>query len=162
EGVVQQCMSLIDESQQPPRLVHRAAVGEPFDQVGVEEGDRHGEQRPARLVKLAGGVDDHRDPDRVDEGEMEQPVVERAYLGARERVLVPAQAVYCPPPGGSPLGPAMIRWSSNGMGAHPVRRLALRHALLEALERDQLARTLPRGWTPRAIATRKVDATRLA
>jgi len=76
-------------------------------------------------------------------------------------VLVPAQAVYCPPQGSASLGPAAIRWSSNGMGAHPQRARAVRHAMLEALERDQLARALPHGWTPRAIAARKVDASKL-
>ena len=84
-----------------------------------------------------------------------------AWVRGRElsgaEVLVPAQAVYCPPRGSAPLGPAIFRWSSNGMGAHPRRELAVRHALLEALERDQLARALPHGWTPRAIATRKID-----
>jgi YcaO-like protein with predicted kinase domain len=73
------------------------------------------------------------------------------------RVLVPAQAVYCPPRGAPPLGPAAIRWSTNGMGAHPARSAALRHALLESIERDQLARALPRGWTAGAIARRKLD-----
>ena len=43
------------------------------------------------------------------------------------------------------------------MGAHPARSAALRHALLESIERDQLARALPRGWTPDAIARRKLD-----
>lgn len=76
-------------------------------------------------------------------------------------VLVPAQAVHCPPQGSAPLGPAMIRWSTNGMGAHPRRAPAVRHAILEALERDQLARALPRGWTPRAVATRKLEVSAL-
>jgi len=61
----------------------------------------------------------------------------------------------------APLGPAAIRWTTNGMGAHPRRALALRHALLEAVERDQLARALPRGWTPAAIAQRKLDVSGL-
>ena len=94
------------------------------------------------------------------------PVTRIAWTRARalsgEEVLVPAQAVYCPPQGSAPLGPAAFRWSTNGMGAHPQRARALRHALLEALERDQLARALPHGWTPRAIATRKLDPTGLA
>lgn len=84
-----------------------------------------------------------------------------AWIRASDGRYVPAQAVYCPPQGGPPLGPAVFRWTTNGMGAHPVRRLALRHAVLEALERDQLARALPRGWTPRAIASRKLDASSL-
>ena len=47
------------------------------------------------------------------------------------------------------------------MGAHPRRARALRHAVLEALERDQLSRALPHGWTPRAIASRKLDVSKL-
>ncbi len=82
-------------------------------------------------------------------------------LASGAAVWVPAQAVYCPPQGGAPLGPAVFRWSTNGMGAHPRRALAVRHALLEALERDQLARALPHGWTPRAIAARKLDVSAL-
>lgn len=66
-------------------------------------------------------------------------------------VLVPARAVHCPPPGAPPLGPAVVRWSSNGSGAHPHRAGAILHALLEAAERDQLARALPEGFAPAAI-----------
>jgi ribosomal protein S12 methylthiotransferase accessory factor len=80
-------------------------------------------------------------------------------LTTGREVLVPAQAVHCPPPGGPPLGPAVVAWTTNGMGAHPRREAALRHALLEAIERDQLARALPEGWTERAIATRLLHAT---
>jgi ribosomal protein S12 methylthiotransferase accessory factor len=82
-------------------------------------------------------------------------------LRTGREVLVPAQAIHCPPRGSPPLGPAAIRWSTNGMGAHPSRDLALRHALFEAAERDLLARALPHGWTPHAIRTRKLDATRM-
>lgn len=81
-------------------------------------------------------------------------------LGTGKEVLVPAQAVHCPPQGSAPLGPAAFRWSTNGMGAHPERARALRHALLEAVERDGLARVLPQGWTRRAIGARKLDASR--
>ncbi|MGZ6142285.1 MAG: YcaO-like family protein, partial [Myxococcales bacterium] len=84
-----------------------------------------------------------------------------AWVRARSGVLVPAQAVFCPPQGSPPLGPAVFRWSTNGLGAHPLRRLALRHAVLEVCERDKLARALPHGWTPRAIASRKIDVSRL-
>lgn len=66
-------------------------------------------------------------------------------------VLVPARAVHCPPPGVLPLGPAVVAWSSNGSGAHPSRAAALLHALLEAAERDQLARALPEGFTPERV-----------
>jgi len=85
-----------------------------------------------------------------------------AWVRARElrsnaEILLPAQAVYCPPPGGPLLGPAVTRWTSNGMGAHPRRARALRHALLEAIERDQLARALPEGFTRAAVRTRMID-----
>ncbi len=66
-------------------------------------------------------------------------------------VLVPARAVHCPPPGALPLGPAVVTWSSNGSGAYPERSAALLHALLEAAERDQLARALPEGFTPEQV-----------
>jgi ribosomal protein S12 methylthiotransferase accessory factor len=82
-------------------------------------------------------------------------------LATGRDVLVPAQAVHCPPRGAPPLGPAFVRWTSNGLGAHPSRAKALRHALLEVCERDQLARALPHGWTARAIRERKLDARRL-
>ncbi len=68
--------------------------------------------------------------------------------------LVPAHAVHCPPAGAEPLGPALVPWTSNAMGAHPVREAALLHALLEACERDQLARALPGGFTPAAVRQR--------
>lgn len=77
-------------------------------------------------------------------------------------VLVPAQAVHCPPSGSVPLGPALFAWSSNGMGAHAERDAAILHALLEAIERDQLARSLPEGWTPSEVARRIVDRSLLA
>ena len=82
-------------------------------------------------------------------------------LSTGREVLVPAQAVHCPPRGAPGLGPAAIRWTTNGMGAHPRRSRALRHALLEAVERDQLARALPRGWTAGAIAARKLEVSSL-
>ncbi|BDG10655.1 YcaO-like family protein [Anaeromyxobacter paludicola] len=77
-------------------------------------------------------------------------------------VLVPASAVHCPPPGAPGLGPATARWTSNGMGAHPSRDAALLHALCEAVERDQLARALPEGFTPRALSARRIDPRTLA
>jgi ribosomal protein S12 methylthiotransferase accessory factor len=105
-------------------------------------------------------------PGLLAEPRLWSPDLRIAWTHARELhagrdVLVPAQAVYCPPRGGPPLGPAVCRWSSNGMGAHPRRGPAVQHALLEACERDQLARALPQGWTPRAIAARKLDVARL-
>ena len=83
-------------------------------------------------------------------------------LMSGEAVLIPAQAVHCPPEGSVPLGPIAVAWTSNGMGAHPSPARALRHALLEAIERDQLARALPRGWTEREIALRRLRLDSLA
>src|SRR3990172_7001998 len=60
--------------------------------------------------------------------------------------------------GGPALGLAGTRWTSNGMGAHPSWASALLHALLEAVERDQLARALPVGWTEGEIAARMLSA----
>lgn len=77
-------------------------------------------------------------------------------------VFVPAALLHCPPPGSPPIGPLVWRWTSNGMGAHPDRRQALRHALLEAVERDQLARALPQGWTAAAMARRAIDPATLS
>jgi ribosomal protein S12 methylthiotransferase accessory factor len=51
----------------------------------------------------------------------------------------------------------VVAWSSNGSGAHPEPEAALRHALLEAVERDQLARALPEGWTGEAVTRRMLD-----
>jgi ribosomal protein S12 methylthiotransferase accessory factor len=83
-------------------------------------------------------------------------------LATGEPVLVPAQAVHCPPSGSAWLGPAVVRWTSNGMGAHPDPRAALLHALLEAVERDRLARALPAGFTVREVARRLIDPRSLA
>jgi ribosomal protein S12 methylthiotransferase accessory factor len=78
-------------------------------------------------------------------------------LTGRGRVWVPAQAVHCLPAEAPPLGPAVVRWSSNGMGAHPQLSKAIEHALLEVLERDRLARALPRGFTAAALRRRLVE-----
>ena len=67
---------------------------------------------------------------------------------------MPAAAVFCPPSTGPWLGPAAHRWTSNGLGAGPDADAALLHALLEACERDGLARALPQGFTPRALRSR--------
>jgi ribosomal protein S12 methylthiotransferase accessory factor len=71
------------------------------------------------------------------------------------RTWVPAQAVYCPP-AGALLGPALFTWTSNGLAAHPRVVPAVRHALREVIERDQLARALPRGWTAREVSRRRL------
>ncbi len=79
-------------------------------------------------------------------------------LSSAEPVLAPAAAVHVPAQGGPALGLAGPRWTSNGMGAHPSWTSALLHALLEAVERDQLARALPLGWTEDEVAARILSA----
>ncbi|HET9554811.1 MAG TPA: YcaO-like family protein, partial [Anaeromyxobacteraceae bacterium] len=79
---------------------------------------------------------------------------EAVDLGSGRPCLVPAQAVHCPPAGAPPLGLSVLPWTSNGMGAHRSRDAALVHALLEACERDQLARALPRGFTAAEVRRR--------
>jgi ribosomal protein S12 methylthiotransferase accessory factor len=69
-------------------------------------------------------------------------------------VWVPAAAVTCSPPGPVGVPDLGIAWTSNGLGAHPRSTdLALRHALLELVERDLLHRALPRGWSEAAVAS---------
>src|SRR5512142_1280665 len=75
--------------------------------------------------------------------------------------VVPLDAVHCPA-GGGPAHPAWCRWTSNGMGAAATRQAALLHALLEAVERDQLARALPEGFTGDAVERRLLDPATLA
>jgi ribosomal protein S12 methylthiotransferase accessory factor len=87
---------------------------------------------------------------------------EAAVLGRGGRALVPAAAVSCPPPSAPLLGPAVVRWTSNGMGAHRDRAAAVLHGLLEAVERDQLARALPEGFTAEALRVRLVAPGSLA
>jgi len=66
-------------------------------------------------------------------------------------VWVPAQAIHCLPDGAPALGPAVVRWTTNGMGAHRFLARAIEHALLEAIERDALARRVPTGFTRAAV-----------
>jgi ribosomal protein S12 methylthiotransferase accessory factor len=73
-------------------------------------------------------------------------------------LLVPACAVYCPPPGGPLLGPAVLRWTTNGCAAHWTLAGATEHGLFEVIERDHLARALPEGWTP-AVRRREIPLT---
>lgn len=73
-------------------------------------------------------------------------------------VWVPAQGVHCPPAEAAALGPVSVAWTSNGCGAHPDARRALLHALLEATERDQLARALPGGWTEEVVRRRMLGS----
>jgi ribosomal protein S12 methylthiotransferase accessory factor len=83
-------------------------------------------------------------------------------LATGTQVLVPAQAVHVPPADGPWLGPSLLRWTSNGMGAADRREPALLHALLEAVERDRVARALPEGFTEGELARRLVDPRTLA
>ena len=79
-------------------------------------------------------------------------------LGSGQAVLVPAVAVHVPPPGAASLGVSDLRWTSNGMGAHPSRPAALTHALLEVIERHELALALPDGWTEDAVQRFRLSA----
>jgi len=87
---------------------------------------------------------------------------EATLLRTGRPVLVPAQALHCPPSGSGLLGPTVVAWTTNGSGAHTSWERALLHALLEAAERDQLARALPRGWTPTALSRRLLAPASLA
>jgi ribosomal protein S12 methylthiotransferase accessory factor len=80
----------------------------------------------------------------------------RSLRTGRE-VLVPAQAVFCPPADGPQLGPSLVRWTTNGLAAHASRERALRHALFEVMERDALERALPGGWTAAQVRRRMVQ-----
>ncbi|MBZ4408180.1 YcaO-like family protein [Myxococcus sp. XM-1-1-1] len=87
---------------------------------------------------------------------------EATELGSGRSVWVPAQGVHVTPPGGVSLGPVSVAWTSNGSGAHPEPARALLHALLEATERDQLARVFPEGWTEEAVRGRLLRGAELA
>ncbi|MGB8931915.1 MAG: YcaO-like family protein, partial [Anaeromyxobacteraceae bacterium] len=87
---------------------------------------------------------------------------EAEELGTGAPILVPGHALFCPPPGAPSLGPAVVPWTSNAMGAHPDRDAALLHALLEAVERDRLARAFPSGFTPALLRRRLVALPSLA
>lgn len=80
--------------------------------------------------------------------------VEGRSLKTGEAVLVPAQAVFCPPADGPQLGPSLVRWTTNGLAAHGTRARAVRHALLEVMERG----ALPDGWTEAMVRRRMVRA----
>jgi ribosomal protein S12 methylthiotransferase accessory factor len=71
-------------------------------------------------------------------------------------VWVAAERVFCVPFGRAWLGPSTLSWSSNGLGAHPRRASAVRHAVLEVWERHALAQALPFGWTRELIASTAV------
>lgn len=71
-------------------------------------------------------------------------------------VWVPASLVHCPPRGAPLFGLPGLSWTSNGCAAHVSAERALRHALLEVIERDQLARALPQGWTRAQVRKRRL------
>lgn len=79
---------------------------------------------------------------------------EATELHSGRTVWVPAQSVHRPPSDVAELGPLSLAWTRNGSGAHPDEARALLHALLEAAERDQLARALPEGWTAEGVRRR--------
>jgi ribosomal protein S12 methylthiotransferase accessory factor len=79
-------------------------------------------------------------------------------LFSGDRIWAPAQALFCPPGTGPWIGPSMLAWTSNGMGAHSRIEWALDHALREAVERHQLARALPRGWTRASAGRRRLSS----
>jgi ribosomal protein S12 methylthiotransferase accessory factor len=64
-------------------------------------------------------------------------------LDARGELWVPAQGVWCLPAGAPSMGPQRVRWTSNGLAAHPRLEQALLHALLEVVERH----ALPDAWS---------------
>jgi len=78
--------------------------------------------------------------------EVELAWVQGEELLSRKPVQVPACAVFCPPGESPSLGPLPLRWTSNGLAAHPVSaKDAMNHGLAELLERDTLSRALPEG-----------------
>ncbi len=114
----------------------------------------------AREVALATGA--RVEPLGAPDDPARRPWTAGRDLATGAPVLVPAAAVFCAPAGSPLLGGAPAPWTSNGMGAHPDRALALLHALLEAVERDRLARALPEGFTEREVRARLVDPATLA
>lgn len=87
---------------------------------------------------------------------------EAEELFAQAPILVPGHAIFSPPAGAPSLGPALLRWTSNGMGAHRDRDAALLHALLELIERDRLARAFPSGLDPATLRRRLLVPSSLA
>lgn len=125
-----------------------SAVGEAAELEAAERIDA------ARLVFCRG---DALDGLVLDDDGLARAWVAGARLADGARVWVPADQVYCPPGGQAWLGPSTASWSSNGLGAHPQRARAVRHAVLEVWERHALAQALPAGWTEEAVSKRRVS-----
>lgn len=83
-------------------------------------------------------------------------------LDSGSRFFVPAQAVHRAPLEAPALGPAVFGWVRNGSAAHPTREGALLNGLLETVERDALARALPKGWTAHELRRRMLSADSIA
>lgn len=107
------------------------------------------------LSDLAGLEGDVITPDDLGlEGHLWSPHTRAAWAQADDGTWVPAHAVWCLPPGSPSMGPSIARWSSNGMGAHHQRSLAVEHALCEALERS----ALPDAWSWPLVRSCRVRA----
>jgi YcaO-like protein with predicted kinase domain len=124
-----------------------SAVGEAAELDAAERPE------PTRLVFAAGSD--------LEGLVLDDDGLRRAWVRGRRAsdqvpVWVAAERVYCPPAGRVWLGPSTRSWSSNGLGAHRLRRLAQRHAVLEVWERHALSRALPYGWRAADVRTRRV------
>lgn len=124
-----------------------SALGEAIELAAAEAPD------PARLR-----FSEAPDGALFDVGGLAIAWVEGRRLSDGAPCWVPAESVFCPPAGSVWLGPSVVTWQSNGLGAHVRRQQATEHAVLELLERDTLARVLPQGWTPRVAKARLVEA----
>ncbi|HET8542646.1 MAG TPA: YcaO-like family protein [Anaeromyxobacter sp.] len=142
-----------------------AARGALMEAAELHAAERPAEARWGTAVGLAArlGADAVVSPRALDpDGDAAWDLVHLAWregtdLLSGRPAVVPAHAVHVPPAGAPSLGPALVRWTSNGMGAAPRRDAAVLHALLEAVERDRLARALPDGFTARETARRMID-----
>jgi YcaO-like protein with predicted kinase domain len=102
-------------------------------------------------------------PDALWPAARRRPWARARDLRTDRDVWLPAPSVWCNPPGSGGIPDLGIAWTSNGLGAHPVDgSRALRHALLELVERDLLARVLPGGWTRARMVETWVDDRALA
>jgi ribosomal protein S12 methylthiotransferase accessory factor len=97
-------------------------------------------------------------PDALWPAAKRRPWARARELRTERGIWVPAASVWCNPPGSGGVPDLGIAWTSNGLGAHPADgNRALRHALLELVERDLLTRALPGGWTRDRIGETAVD-----